>query len=455
MGCKTGGMRLPRNVALLNSLFPLAVLVFTITGNANASCTGSSPTWTTTPDQASVQTCVTNASSGDTVNVSAGSATWSGEVTVTKAMHIQGPGSGSGTKITNGGFAFLPSSGEETKIFELNGFNFEGNQTHFDETGWGHLPVITSLKVHDNAFNGVSSGRAVFLDGLEFGVFYNNSFSGNFIDVSVIGAGWNGNSYPLCYGCSSYPYFEDNSIGNGVGAEFVSETGQGGRMVWRHNTVTGYDSGGGSEVFDIHGEQGSGGWTATSEYYHNTVGVGASPFRWMNQRGGQALIMNNTVSRALDFNFTELLGNGGFVCGISYPVSFNSSENSCSPANGTTCIRAQVTNSFYFNNLAGGSPQDPSFQNNGPYCGGQFESTFIQQNRDYWLPTYGLESALPGTCTADGNTYYGTTDTDKIYKCTAANTWTLFYQPYTYPHPLRTNSQNAPNAPTNLAAVVQ
>ena len=377
-------------------------------------------------------------------------------------MHIQGAGSGSGgTKITNGGFAFLPGSGEETKTFELNGFDFEGNQTHFDETAWGHLPVITSLKVHDNAFNGVSSGRAVFLSGLEFGVFYLNTFIGNYIDVSVIGSGWNGNSYPLCFGCSSYPYFEDNTIGNGVGAEFVSETGQGGRMVWRHNTISGYDSGGGSEVFDVHGEQGSGGWTATGEYYHNTVGVGASPFRWMNHRGGQMLVMNNTVtdstnpSRQLDFNFTELLGNGSFVCGIAYPVAFNTSETSCSSLS-STCLKAQVHDSFYFNNLDGGLQKKPSFSNNGPYCStSEFESSFIQQNRDYWLPTFGLESGLPGTCTADGNSYYGTTDTDKIFKCTSTNTWTLLYQPYTYPHPLRSQTTGGPSAPTGLAAVVQ
>jgi hypothetical protein len=27
-----------------------------------------------------------------------------------------------------------------------------------------------------------------------------------------------------------------------------------------------------------------------------------------------------------------------------------------------------------------------------------------------------------------------------LYKCTAPNTWTLYYTPYTYPHPLQTSS---------------
>lgn len=36
-----------------------------------------------------------------------------------------------------------------------------------------------------------------------------------------------------------------------------------------------------------------------------------------------------------------------------------------------------------------------------------------------------------------------------LYKCTDANTWTLYYTPYTYPHPL-TQTQTAPAAPINL-----
>jgi hypothetical protein len=37
-----------------------------------------------------------------------------------------------------------------------------------------------------------------------------------------------------------------------------------------------------------------------------------------------------------------------------------------------------------------------------------------------------------------------------LYKCTATNTWTLYYTPYTYPHPL----QGAVSAPTNVTLPV-
>jgi len=80
----------------------------------------------------------------------------------------------------------------------------------------------------------------------------------------------------------------------------------------------------------------------------------------------------------------------------------------------------------------------------------------------------GLLSARPSTCTAGpggaeftsptgsyGVAYWGT-DTNTLYICTATNTWTGVYTPYTYPHPLVTGSQTsgALAPPTNLVVTV-
>ena len=393
-----------------------------------------------TCSQSDVQNSINSAASGDTVLVPAGSCTWSSSVNITKAITLTGTGSAN-TLIT-GGVSYSPTLGEETKIFEMSGFTFQGTGAKFTPTAPGGTNPITGLKIHDNAFNGATI-RALVFSGLEFGVIYHNTFSGNFISVSVIGASWAGETYPHTFGSANYPYFEDNTFGNGAG-EFVSETGQGGRLVMRHNTITGYACSG-CEVFDVHGEQNSGGWTTSSEYYHNTIGVGSSgTYRWMHLRGGQAIIANNTVSRNIPFNFTEYMSWGGNGFCSPYPVAFNSSETACSPIS-ASCLETQINNSYFFNNTAGGSQQLPTFTNNDQpgTCGSSHESQYIQQNREYWLPTSGPASARPATCTADGNTYYGATDTDEIFKCTSANIWTLFYEPYTYPHPLRSATDNA------------
>ena len=64
-------------------LYLLPLLLFFFAAPAQASCTGSSPNWTTTPDSSSVQTCINNAaSSGDTITILQGSATWSSQVTL-------------------------------------------------------------------------------------------------------------------------------------------------------------------------------------------------------------------------------------------------------------------------------------------------------------------------------------------------------------------------------------
>ena len=40
-----------------------------------------------------------------------------------------------------------------------------------------------------------------------------------------------------------------------------------------------------------------------------------------------------------------------------------------------------------------------------------------------------------------------------LYKCTATNTWTLYYTPYTYPHPLQGGGGGGPAAPQHLRIV--
>ena len=78
----------------------------------------------------------------------------------------------------------------------------------------------------------------------------------------------------------------------------------------------------------------------------------------------------------------------------------------------------------------------------------------------------GTLAARPSTCTPSvgywatdqGNwNQSGTGGQGELFVCTATNTWTLSYTPYTYPHPLTGSSvaTSAPAAPVSLKATVQ
>jgi hypothetical protein len=75
----------------------------------------------------------------------------------------------------------------------------------------------------------------------------------------------------------------------------------------------------------------------------------------------------------------------------------------------------------------------------------------------------GTLAARPSTCTT-GVAYWATDQGSwnnsgsggqgQLFKCTSTNTWTLFYTPYTYPHPLVASSP-APGIPVNPQATLQ
>ena len=90
------------------------------------------------------------------------------------------------------------------------------------------------------------------------------------------------------------------------------------------------------------------------------------------------------------------------------------------------------------------------------------------QNQDYYLGTTnsgtpisfngttgvgsGTLSSRPSTCTP--MVAYWATDTNTLYQCSSTNSWTAYYTPYTYPHPLTQGDPQSPQPPTGLQAVI-
>src|SRR5207249_4973055 len=97
---------------------------------------------------------------------------------------------------------------------------------------------------------------------------------------------------------ADYPYFEDNTFVQIVArGGFISETGRGGRLVFRHNTITGY-GGAGGEVWDAHGVNGTyptDNGSVSDEFYDNAIGLSGST-RVLFHRGGRAIVFGNTIT---------------------------------------------------------------------------------------------------------------------------------------------------------------
>lgn len=446
------------------------------TGMAEAACTGSSPTRTALNNTfAEVDNCVSVAARGDTINVPAGggTATWTGStLTLTKGVKLLGPGRDNlviavgNAQLFTSAIDFAPDAtaiaNEET--IKVDGFTFDGLNTagvffkvHGTDAG-GVKPfknlIITNNRLKNSQNTTSGSNANIYQNGQVRGVIANNIFDRTQVLMRCLGndvySDWTSGNYPITVGTLDSLYFEDNLYtattafnGNANAAGWI-ECGQSGRIVMRYNTwdytnITNQD-----ETWDYHGFQGGETGTMVVEAFANTlIGRGASAYRWSFQRGGLALFFNNTNTGTSGDDL--VLGNWD--------------TNGCTSQNGVT--GSQINNSYYWNNTSNGGQKDTSNISGGGYNG----VCPPVANVDIWNQASASINAAPCTtaaCTAGigrattaptgictmgtamwvASTATPTTSTSvnqagKIYKCTNTNVWTLYYQPFTYPHPLR------------------
>jgi len=286
---------------------------------------------------------------------------------------------------------------------------------------------------------------------------------------------------PMPFESVNAVYYEDNTISNPSYATHeidLSDCDDGGAYVYRYNTTT-------KGVIGNHGFDSTDNGCRMENVYHNTIDPQSTANWGIQYRGGTGVDWSNTwLSNAVSYNFgitTYRSDSNGYVgstdhghCdgtnsfdkNVNVPVSIGYHCNeqigmgsgpnhgwdsqplyewdNCKTTLGCTGTGSQITATLY----------DPS---NGEWWGPKE----IVQSRDYYDSVsnfdgtvgvgIGIYADIPSTCTTGVG--YWATDQQTLYQCNSKNTWTSFYQPFTYPHPLTLGPP--PAAPSNLQATVQ
>jgi hypothetical protein len=416
------------------------------------------------PSFTDVSAAISAAQSGDTVMIPAGTATWSAPMpSIKKSLSVIGAGIGQTVIISNytqpydttnplrGLWSFYPSNATAATNppFRLSGMTIDC--AHKSDGVWirndstypctkirlDHLRIINATFLPGKF--GISIGRSGAVYGVCDNCYINSDLISNTGDDEV----WKTTAYN--FGDEYNFYFEDNEWTATPSSDTLCSDGNHSpRYCFRHNTI---DARGLareylSPMFDLHGNQASPMRAGQgAEIYENTILVGPKAVLMMDQRGGKVLCYNNTVVRTtgiLSLRVRE-----------EHHDSLNPTGTTEWGVAGKNLITGQpqhISDSYYWNNTLNGTlvPVRTSAEtvNYGSPLG-----IVPQENREFWNqnPSFngtagigvGPLASRPTTCTV-GAAYWAT-DVKTLFRCTAANVWTEYYKPYTYPHPLRTS----------------
>jgi len=416
-----------------------------------------------------VSSVIDSASPGDTINVPSGSCTWTSGLSINKGINLFGAGIGN-TTIKNGrvdhGYliGYNPSDWTLNTPFRISGFTFD-----LDDNGHGislgssykEAPFTVQTKVridHNKFINAATLNYQALRNTCTMnGVFDNNITDGVWYPVrNLTGNGTTANQswyqyrYPNWNMGNSYTFFyEDNQfldLRDGENVDSVLMNGQNSaHYVVRYNTITCYK--GSQNLIDFHGFQNDNpdmyGCFGAEIYGNDITSVeGSGTITLAAARSGKSMIFYNS-------------GNTTGTYDSHYYVNAGGDEYNCPPDYKTEQL---IHDSYIW-----GNKKNKSSAMDNIYSGTQCDCNGLENiptvNRDYFEDldpvgiTCGTLGNLPATCTV-GQGYWATEQScsgltgmvganpttpisGTLYKCTSTNTWTEYYTPYTYPHPLR------------------
>ena len=461
-------------------------------------------------NQPDVNAAVTGAVDGDTVQIPACSTTiWTVGIRFCKSLTIQGAGASLTSIAVNAGGGFWAvGNGCVGKTVRFTGMTV----TNVLVGSFGLMNLAKcfgcTFRIDHNVFVGNISlsvpYRVAWIGGTATGVMDHNTITNMGVmvenqasgeaDLSAGTASW---KQPPSFGTANAFYFEDNTWNfpnHGADMDCIN----GGRVVWRYNTFVGpngaYSQTSPTGPFN-HGYDSIPRSCRELDVHDNVITGGG--YLGIQFRGGSGLVYNNLCAGRWDQGFCFGITNYRDVSG-SIGQAGNKYGNYCDGSQsvdgntqptatyaGWPC-RDQIGRGtdvgipgaqsavplYTWNNCItalGCTPGGADAVDPHPYPsygGTNYTPIHIVKDRDYYTPVASFDGSSgvgsgplavrPATCSVNPDTgkgpAYWATDTNTLYQCSAINTWTTYYKPFTYPHPLV--GPPAVQPPTNLSVVV-
>lgn len=443
-----------------------------------------------------VQSAITSATSGDTVNVPAGTCIWTSTVSwQNKGINLIGAGSGTGGTQINSAVSPISSNvyGVTTNRSRISGFRFY-------VTGSVESAIIMKgqgWRIDHNSIENHTGGSlySVYADGANtngvqpYGLIDNNYayesriFVRNAGSLSAMNIAWADDS---AIGTGNAVYFEDNIVNRSYSTNGVFiDANYGGKFVYRYNTMYGpHEMHAHSVQMEL--KRATRSWEIYGNLYNSP-----STSEAMFIRGGTGMIFGNYISGSSKYSIAfdnvrnsltapnpvgkcdgssawdgNILANG-WPCrdqiGRGKDTSLSTSEYDMKPQTSEPAY-------LWSNRVSTGSAFYVDIRNG--------SDAWIVNNRDYYdyNPSFngtfgtgcGTLSNRPATCTK-GVGYWATDQScsnlsgsvganpsapisGKLYKCVSTNTWSkdgdgITYTPYQYPHPLRFTTNTTTSVP--------
>lgn len=486
------------------------------TVRATTSSSGGTTISAASCSQTDVQTAINAATDGSTVVVPACSSTsWGKVVNVNKGITLQGQTTCTGkaatlactdaTIISAGVDSALTISASNARVTGLTingGSGTTAVNVDQELSGWrlDHIHIGPSTGVRGiYVYGGSGLIDHVYIETRNGGVDVEGLHS---TDVYPGDYNW---SHPLSLGSSDAVYIEDSRFVWTSQTDGGYDLYNGAKVVFRFNALEG------ATIGDHGLDSSAGRATLLQEIYNNTSSAKSfDTYTFWNTRGGTQLIFNNTTSGWGQFadirvyrsdsgygwgNGNTCVSNSNWIdgnTGHGYPCRDQVGRGpETAPANDwpvktTTAVYSEKLMPTYLwaNTINGSAPAYASDGSGAITVSNAANASMPNDaskyhalpNQDFYNQTAsfngtvgvgsGTLASRPGTCTA-GVAYWaadqgswnqsGSGGQGVLYQCSATNTWSAYYTPYTYPHPQQGGSQPPPvppNAPTTFTTTV-